>query len=58
MKRTFKLEKETKGAYRFQEETQGEPPVIGTLYMRKWAFDKRPTELEAEVRGEGLVEDR
>jgi len=35
----FKMEKETKGTYRYQEETEnGQPPKIGTLYIRKWAL--------------------
>jgi len=32
----FKLEKDTKGAVRFQEE--GHAPAIGSLYIRKHAF--------------------
>ena len=28
----FKLEKETKGTFRYAEETAGQPPKIGTLY--------------------------
>jgi len=32
----FCYEKETKNTIRFQEKTEGQPPVIGTLYIQKW----------------------
>ena len=38
MQITFKLEKETKGTYRFKEE--GATPKVGTLYVKKTAFPK------------------
>ncbi len=34
---TFTLERETKNTIRYQEETSGQPPAIGTLYIQKWA---------------------
>lgn len=35
---TFVPEKETKNTVKFQEtEVPGSPPVIGTLYVQKWA---------------------
>jgi hypothetical protein len=39
---TFNFEKETKGAVRFSEQTQGEltEPVVGTLYIRKSGLSK------------------
>lgn len=34
----FEKEKETKGTIRFKEVPEaGKPPVIGTLYVQKWA---------------------
>ncbi len=54
----FKLEKETKGALRYQEvDERGEPieqawAKIGTLYIRKSAFDRGtawPQELRVTV---------
>jgi len=34
----FEKEKETKGTIRFKEVPEdGKPPIIGTLYMQKWA---------------------
>ena len=38
----FKLEKETKGTFRYAEETTGQPPKIGTLYVQKWALPRLP----------------
>src|SRR5687768_10959315 len=34
---TFELERDTKNTYRFQEVAKGAPPLIGTLYIQKWA---------------------
>jgi hypothetical protein len=41
---TFTLERETKNTYRYQEELSGsgKPPVIGTLYIQKWAVGSPP----------------
>ena len=38
----FKRERETKNTVRFEEEASesGEPPVIGTLYLQKWALKR------------------
>ena len=33
----MELEKETKNTVRYAEKTEGKPPVIGTLYIQKWA---------------------
>ena len=32
----FSYEKETKNTVRFREATEGQPPIIGTLYIQKW----------------------
>lgn len=40
--RVFELEKVTKNTYRFREMTEGQPPVIGTLYVQKWAVGSNP----------------
>ena len=34
----FVTERETKNTVRFQEEARGKPPVIGTLYVQRWAL--------------------
>jgi len=47
---TFTLERETKNTIRYQEETQGKPPAIGTLYLQKWLLgEKPPTKLQVTV---------
>ncbi len=35
---TFAVERETKNTIRYQEEAQGRPPVVGTLYIQRWAL--------------------
>jgi hypothetical protein len=32
---TFTLERETKNTIRYQEDADGNPPAIGTLYVQK-----------------------
>ncbi len=34
----FKIERETKNTVRYEEETSGQPPTVGTLYVQKWAL--------------------
>ena len=37
-KKTIMLskEKETKNTIRYKEETEGQPPVVQTIYIQKW----------------------
>ena len=44
----FKFERETKRTYRFLEEA--DDPVVGTLYVKQSAFDRRPNRLEVTIR--------
>jgi hypothetical protein len=37
LKVTLNRAKETKNTVRYEEPEGGEPPVIGTLYIQKWA---------------------
>jgi hypothetical protein len=37
---TFTLERETKNTIRYQEDADGKPPAIGTLYVQKWLLGK------------------
>ena len=37
LKVTLKRAKETKNNIRYEEPEGGEPPIIGTLYLQKWA---------------------
>ena len=39
---TFALERETKNTIRYQEDADGKPPAIGTLYVQKWLLGKKP----------------
>lgn len=38
----FSLNKETKNTVRYEEDLNGKPPVVGTLYIQKWALGKDP----------------
>jgi hypothetical protein len=39
IKASFALEKETKNTIRYAEKPEaGKPPVIGTIYIQKWAL--------------------
>ena len=39
---TFTVERETKNTVRYQEQTAGRPPAIGTLYVQKWLLGQNP----------------
>ncbi len=39
---SFTMERETKNTIRYQEETNGNPPAIGTLYLQKWLLGEMP----------------
>jgi hypothetical protein len=38
----FAVERETKNTVRYQEQTAGKPPAIGTLYVQKWLLGEQP----------------
>ena len=44
IKAKFRLERETKNTYRYEEETDGMPPAVRTLYIQKWALGINPPE--------------
>ena len=51
----FGLERETKNTYRYNElpTDDGTPPVIGTIYVQKWALGtKAPEKLSVKLRVE------
>jgi len=55
----FSIERETKNTVRYQEESQGKPPVIGTLYVQKWALGiDVPTTLVLTLTAETAPTDR
>jgi hypothetical protein len=39
---TFTMERTTKNTIRYQEDADGKPPAIGTLYVQKWLLGKEP----------------
>ena len=41
---TFALERETKNTVRYQEQTDGNPAVIGTVYIQKSTLGSKPPE--------------
>ncbi len=49
---TFSLERETKNTIRYQEEAEGNPPAIGTLYVQKWLLGKEPPKKLSIILGE------
>jgi hypothetical protein len=49
---TFTLERETKNTIRYQEDANGKPPAIGTLYVQKWLLGKEPPRRLAVTVGE------
>ena len=41
---SFAFERETKNTVRYAEQTEGKPPIVGTLYLQKWALGEPPPE--------------
>lgn len=50
---TFTVEKETKNTIRYQEQTDGKPPAIGTLYVQKWLLGQDPPKTLTVIIQEG-----
>ena len=49
-KLSFKQDKETKSTIRYAEVTDGKPPIVGSLYVQKWALgDVIPDTLEVTI---------
>ena len=47
---SFTMERETKNTIRYQEESNGNPPAIGTLYQQKWLLgETTPVKLQVTV---------
>ena len=50
MKLNFIMERETKNTVRYQEQPEpGKPPVIGTLYVQKYAAVELGTEITVSI---------
>ncbi len=46
----FRHDKETKNTHRYKEETNGQPPIVGSIYVQKWAIEgERPEEIEVTL---------
>jgi hypothetical protein len=52
LERTFEVEKETKNTIRYTEIAEGQPPVIGTIYVQKWALKETPKKLKVTLESE------
>ena len=49
---SFAMERETKDTVRYQEEAVGKPPVVGTLYVQRWALgEPAPPRLTMVIEG-------
>jgi len=50
----FRFEKETKNTIRYAEVTEGQPPVIGSLYIQKWFLGTPvPQQITVTIKLEG-----
>ena len=47
--RSFDIEKETKNTLRYAEVAEGQPPIVGTLYVQKWAFKGTPKRIKVTL---------
>ena len=52
IERVFEVEKETKNTIRYAEKAEGQPPVIGTIYVQKWALKGTPKEMKVTLEAE------
>ncbi len=57
LKAKFVVEKETKNTVRFQEVESDSAPILGTLYIQKWALRKlgngTPKMIEVTIKAVG-----
>lgn len=53
VERAFEVEKETKNTVRYTEVAEGQPPVIGTIYVQKWALKGIPKKVKVTLETEG-----
>ena len=49
LQRVFEIEKETKNTIRYAEVAEGQPPIIGTIYIQKWALEGTPKQINVTV---------
>ena len=49
----FSLESETKNTFRFEEQPEeGQPPVVGRLYVQKWALPRGTQKVKVTIETE------
>lgn len=49
IERVFEVEKETKNTIRYTEVAEGEPPIMGTIYVQKWAMKEIPKKIKVTL---------
>ena len=52
---SFERERETKNTVRYEEQVTDEPPVVGTLYLQKYALNRlgNPDRLRVTIEAAG-----
>jgi len=54
VERVFEVEKETKNTVRYAEVAEGQPPVIGTIYVQKWAMKGIPKRVKVTLEADDV----
>jgi len=54
---SFERERETKNTVRYEEQVTDEPPVVGTLYLQKYALNRlgNPDRLRVTIEAAGAA---
>jgi hypothetical protein len=57
---TFQRERETKNTVRYEEQVGDEPPIVGTLYVQKYAVNRigNPERLRVTIEAPAEGEER
>ena len=48
----MEFERETKNTFRYSEIARDKPPVVGSLYIQKWALSDRPDRISVVIRAD------
>ena len=49
IEKVFEFEKTTKNTVRYQEVAEGQPPIIGTVYIQKWGLTGPPKKIKMTI---------
>lgn len=49
LEKVFDYEKATKNTIRYKEVTDGQPPLIGTVYIQKWGLTGTPKKIKMTI---------